>query len=41
MGKGYSTESIREKLISSLEDSVTGMSGVELSKKVGSQSFCS
>ncbi|MCV0365993.1 MAG: ArsR family transcriptional regulator [Nitrosopumilus sp.] len=35
MGKGYSTESIREKLISSLEDSVTGMSGVELSKKVG------
>lgn len=35
MGKGYSTESIREKLISSLEDSVTGMSGVEISKKVG------
>lgn len=35
MGKGYSTESIREKLISSLEDSVTGMSGIEISKKVG------
>jgi DNA-binding transcriptional regulator YhcF (GntR family) len=35
MGKGYSAESIREKLISSLEDSVTGMSGVEISKKVG------
>ncbi|QLH07545.1 ArsR family transcriptional regulator [Nitrosopumilus ureiphilus] len=35
MGRGYSTESIREKLISSLEDSDTGMSGMEISKKVG------
>lgn len=35
MGRGYSTESIREKLISSLENSDTGMSGVEISKKIG------
>ena len=35
MGKGYSSEVIREKLISVLEDSETGMSGVEISKKVG------
>ena len=33
MGKGYSTEEIREKLISILDDSVSGMSGVEISKK--------
>ena len=35
MGKGYSSEVIREKLISVLEDSETGMSGVEISKEVG------
>jgi len=35
MGKGYSSEEIREKLISVLEDSKIGMSGVEISKKVG------
>lgn len=35
MGRGYSTESIREKLISSLENSDTGMSGMEISKKIG------
>jgi len=35
MGKGYSTEEIREKIISILDDSISGMSGVEISKKVG------
>ena len=35
MGKGYSSEEIREKLISVLADSKTGMSGVEISEKVG------
>lgn len=35
MGKGYSTEEIREKLISTLDDNVSGMSGVELSEKIG------
>ena len=35
MGKGYSSEEIREKLILVLEDSETGMSGVEISKKMG------
>ncbi len=35
MGRGYSTEEIRQKLISSLEGSETGMSGVEISEKVG------
>ncbi len=35
MGRGYSIESIREKLISSLKDSDIGMSGMEISKKVG------
>ncbi|MFQ5496810.1 MAG: B12-binding domain-containing protein [Nitrosopumilus sp.] len=35
MGKGYSTEEIREKLISILEDSDSGMSGVEISEKAG------
>ena len=35
MGKGYSSEEIREKLISVLEDSKTGISGVEISEKVG------
>ena len=35
MGRGYSTESIREKLISFLKDSDTGMSGMEISKKIG------
>ncbi len=35
MGKGYSTEEIRQKLISTLEDSETGMSGVEISDKIG------
>jgi len=34
MGRGYSTEDIREKLISVLQDSDSGMSGVEISDKV-------
>ncbi len=34
MGRGYSTEEIREKLISTLGDSESGMSGVEISEKV-------
>ena len=34
MGKGYSTEEIRQKLISTLKDSETGMSGVEISEKI-------
>ena len=35
MGRGYSTEEIREKLILTLKDSETGMSGVEISEKIG------
>ena len=35
MGKGYSTEEIRQKLISSLKGSETGMSGIEISEKIG------
>lgn len=35
MGRGYSTEEIRERLISTLKDSDSGMSGVEISDKVG------
>ena len=35
MGKGYSTEEIREKLISTLDDNISGMSGVEISEKIG------
>lgn len=35
MGKGYSEEEIREKLIEVLEGSDSGMSGVEISEKVG------
>lgn len=35
MGKGYPTEEIREKLISTLDDTVSGMSGVEISEKIG------
>ncbi|MDH3656961.1 MAG: B12-binding domain-containing protein [Nitrosopumilus sp.] len=35
MGRGYSTEDIRQKLILTLEDSDTGMSGVEISKNIG------
>jgi len=35
MGKGYSSEEIREKLISVLGDSTTGMSGIEISEKIG------
>ncbi len=34
MGRGYSTEEMREKLILALEDSETGMSGVEVSEKI-------
>ncbi len=34
MGRGYSTEDIREKLILILKDSDSGMSGVEISEKV-------
>ena len=35
MGRGYSTEEVREKLISVLEDSESGMSGVEIAEKIG------
>ncbi|QUC64864.1 ArsR family transcriptional regulator [Nitrosopumilus sp. K4] len=35
MGKGYSEEEIREKLIDVLKGSDSGMSGVEISEKVG------
>ena len=35
MGKGYSVEEIREKLISVLDGAVSGMSGVEISEKIG------
>ncbi|MDH5658481.1 MAG: ArsR family transcriptional regulator [Nitrosopumilus sp.] len=35
MGKGYSTEEIRKKLISSLDGTSDGMSGVEISEKIG------
>ncbi|AFS81482.1 transcriptional regulator [Candidatus Nitrosopumilus koreensis AR1] len=35
MGKGYSEEEIREKLISVLDGSESGMSGVEISEKIG------
>ena len=35
MGKGYKTENIRQKLIEVLEDSTTGMSGIEISEKIG------
>ncbi len=35
MGRGYSTEEIRKKIISTLKDSETGMSGVEISEKIG------
>ena len=35
MGKGYSDEEIRERLIETLDGSTTGMSGVEISQKVG------
>lgn len=35
MGKGYSTEEIRQKLISVLDGNASGMSGVEISQKIG------
>ena len=35
MGKGYESSEIRQKLIDALEDSKSGMSGVEISKKLG------
>lgn len=35
MGKGYESSEIRQKLIDLLEDSKTGMSGVEISKNLG------
>jgi len=35
MGKGYSTEEIRQKLISTLDGVVSGMSGVEISENIG------
>jgi len=35
MGRGYSSEEIRKKLILTLADSKTGMSGIEISKKIG------
>ena len=34
MGRGYSAEEIREKLILTLKDSETGMSGIEISEKI-------
>ena len=34
MVRGYVAEEIREKLISILKDSDSGMSGVEISKKI-------
>ncbi len=34
MGKGYSTEEIRQKLILILDDAVSGMSGVEIAEKI-------
>ena len=34
MGRGYSTADLREKLISILQDSKTGMSGVEIAEKI-------
>jgi methanogenic corrinoid protein MtbC1 len=35
MGRGYQSEDIRQKLIETLQDSKTGMSGVEISQKIG------
>ena len=35
MGKGYSTKDVRQKLIATLDGSEAGMSGVEISEKVG------
>ncbi len=35
MGRGYSSEEIRKKLILTLADSKTGMSGIEISEKIG------
>jgi len=35
MGKGYSIEEIRQKLISILDGVVSGMSGIEISEKIG------
>ena len=35
MGRSYSIEDIRKKLILILGDSKTGMSGVEISEKIG------
>ncbi|MCH9658375.1 ArsR family transcriptional regulator [archaeon] len=35
MGKGYSSEQIRQKLILILDGAVSGMSGVEISEKMG------
>ena len=35
MGKGYSTEEIRQKLISVLDGVASGMSGIEISEKIG------
>ena len=35
MGKSYSSADIRQKLISILDNSETGMSGVEISEKLG------
>ncbi|MFQ5782960.1 MAG: B12-binding domain-containing protein [Nitrosopumilus sp.] len=35
MGRGYSTEEIRQRLISTLKDSDSGMSGVEIAENIG------
>ena len=35
MGREYSSADIKQKLIDLLEDSKTGMSGIEISEKIG------
>ncbi|MDH3192229.1 MAG: ArsR family transcriptional regulator [Nitrosopumilus sp.] len=35
MGRGYQSQDIRQKLIEAFEDSKTGMSGIEISQKIG------
>ncbi|MDH3502575.1 MAG: ArsR family transcriptional regulator [Nitrosopumilus sp.] len=35
MGRGYQSQDIRQKLIEAFEDSNTGMSGIEISQKIG------
>ena len=35
MARGYQTEEVRQKLVDVLRDSKTGLSGVEISSKLG------